>query len=119
MCFGGIYFRKPVAAIAGFINGLFLGGIVLVIMMLTYNDVGADLVIVLGIALIVAGICVAFDKFFAAISAFVSSLLTLIIIALLLTAAGSYVQIKEIKKQEKMKKRLKKKRLLAVKLIQF
>ena len=82
VCFGGIYFRKPAAAIAGFINGLFLGGIVLVIMMLTYSDVGSEEVIVLVIALIVAGFCVAFDKFFAALSAFISSLLALAIIVL-------------------------------------
>ena len=82
VCFGGIYFRKPVAAIAGFVNGLFLGGIVLVILMLTYSDVGSEWLIVLLIALIVAGICVAFDKLFAALSAFISSLLALAIIAL-------------------------------------
>ena len=82
VCFGGIYFRKPVAAIAGFVNGLFLGGIVLVILMLTYSDVGSEWVIVLVIALLVAGICVVFDKFFAALSAFISSLLALAIIAL-------------------------------------
>lgn len=82
VCFGGIYLRKPVAAIAGFINGLFIGGIILVIMMLTYSDIGSEEIIVLSIAAIFAGVCVVFDKFFTALSSFVSSLLVLIIIVL-------------------------------------
>lgn len=84
ICFGGIYFRKPIATLAGFINGLFLGVVVLVIMTVTYNDVEYELAVVLIIALIVAVICFLFDRFFAALSAFISSLITLAIFVLLI-----------------------------------
>ncbi len=94
ICFGGIYLRKLVAGMMGFAWGLFLGFVIVVLRAISaggfwalrYGFEEGSMIILVIIALVVCLLSVALDKLCAAINAFLSSFITIFLIAIIFVA---------------------------------
>ena len=89
LCVGGIFFRKPILVITGFVNGLFIGAIILLLTAISFNDIstGGAIAMVLVISLLIAGLSMLLERIFTAISAFISSF-TAIALAIILSSGN-------------------------------